>query len=169
VLAAQSIGSLRTAAPIAGEELARDSRRARAAGRDGRGTKGMKKKILMVDDSKTSIFLERTILHNAPYELIEAGDGEEAVEKAVAERPDLVLMDMMMPKMNGLEALQRLRELEATRSIPVIMVTTRSEADKVDAAFGLGCNDYVTKPIDQATLLKKIRKLLDEAGERADG
>ena len=126
------------------------------------------KKILMVDDSRTTLFLERTILRNAPYELIEAADGAQAVDKALAERPDLILLDMMMPTMNGLEALRRLREMEATRSIPVIMVTTRSESDRVDTAFELGCTDYVTKPIDQKTLLEKVRELLAEP-ERLDG
>jgi CheY-like chemotaxis protein len=125
------------------------------------------KKILMVDDSRTTLFLERTILRNAPYELIEAADGAQAVDKALAERPDLILLDMMMPTMNGLEALRRLREMEATRSTPVIMVTTRSESDRVDTAFELGCTDYVTKPIDQKTLLEKVRELLAER-ERLD-
>lgn len=129
----------------------------------------MNKKILMVDDSRTSVFLERTILRDGPYDLIEASDGAQAVEKALTERPDLILMDMMMPKMNGLEALERLREIEATRAIPVIMVTTRSEADRIDAAFQLGCNDYVTKPIKQGLLLEKVRTLLAAGGGRADG
>ncbi len=126
------------------------------------------KKILMVDDSRTTLFLERTILRNAQYELIEASDGAQAVDKALSEGPDLILLDMMMPTMNGLDALRRLRELEATRLIPVIMVTTRSEADRVDAAFDLGCTDYVTKPIDQSTLLAKVRDIL-AARERLDG
>jgi CheY-like chemotaxis protein len=135
----------------------------------GEARRGMNKKILMVDDSRTSVFLERTILRDGPYDLIEASDGAQAVEKALTERPDLILMDMMMPKMNGLEALERLRELEATRAIPVIMVTTRSEVDRIDAAFQLGCNDYVTKPIKQGLLLEKVRTLLAAGGGRADG
>jgi CheY-like chemotaxis protein len=125
------------------------------------------KKILMVDDSRTTLFLERTILRNAPYELIEAADGAQAVDKALAERPDLILLDMMMPTMNGLEALRRLREMEATRSIPVIMVTTRSESWNVEQGYVCGCTDYVTKPIDQKTLLEKVRELLAER-ERLD-
>jgi CheY-like chemotaxis protein len=130
---------------------------------------GMKKKILLVDDSKTTIFLERTILRDGPYDLIEAVDGAQAVEKATAERPDLILLDMLMPKLNGLEALRQLRSIEATRAIPVIMVTTRSETDRVDAAFELGCTDYVTKPIEQAQLLKKVRALLATDADHSDG
>ncbi len=127
----------------------------------------MNKKILLVDDSRTSIFLERTLLHGCPYDLIEAADGAQALEKANAERPDLILMDMMMPRMDGLAALRELRASPATRSIPVIMVTTRSESDRVEAAYQLGCSDYVTKPVDQRELLKKIRDLLAAGDARA--
>jgi CheY-like chemotaxis protein len=129
----------------------------------------MKKKILLVDDSKTSLFLERMLLREGPYELIEAADGVQAVQKAKAERPDLILMDMMMPRMDGLEALRHIRADEDTRSIPVIMVTTRSEADRVETAFEIGCSDYVTKPVESGELLKKIRDLLAANEERANG
>ncbi len=127
----------------------------------------MKKKILLVDDSRTSLFLERTLLRDGPYDLIEANDGAQAVEKAQAEHPDLILMDMMMPRMDGLEALKKIRAGEATRAIPVIMVTTRSEADRVETAYQIGCTDYVTKPVEQLELLKKVRAALGEAREGA--
>jgi CheY-like chemotaxis protein len=129
----------------------------------------MTKKILLVDDSRTSIFLEKTLLRRGPFQLIEAGDGLEAVEKASAELPDLILMDMVMPRMDGLEALRRLREQKATAAIPVIMVTTRSEADRVDEAFAIGCSDYVTKPVDQGDLLKKVRAILGVSEADANG
>ncbi len=126
----------------------------------------MKKKILLVDDSKTSIFLARTLLGRGRFHLIEANDGVEALEKAGNELPDLILMDMVMPRMDGLEALRRLRRQPATAGIPVVMVTTRSEADRVDEAFSIGCSDYVTKPVDQGDLLKKVNHILgvNEAG-----
>jgi CheY-like chemotaxis protein len=123
----------------------------------------MKKKILLVDDSRTSLFLERMLLRDGPYDLIEAADGAQAVEKARRELPDLILMDMMMPKMDGLEALRQIRQGEETRSIPVIMVTTRSESDRVETAYEIGCSDYVTKPIEQGELLKKVRDILGGA------
>jgi CheY-like chemotaxis protein len=126
-----------------------------------------KKKILLVDDSRTSIFLERMLLRDGPYDLIEANDGVQAVEKAKAEHPDLILMDMMMPRMDGLEALRSIRNGEETRTIPVIMVTTRSESDRVETAYEIGCSDYVTKPIEQGELLKKVRSLLGAAEEAA--
>jgi len=120
-----------------------------------------RKKILLVDDSKTAIFMEQTLLKKSGiYDLVTASDGAEGVSKATAERPDLILMDMVMPHMTGLEAARALRQREDTKHIPIIMVTTRGEAENVAAGRDSGCNDYVTKPIDGPVLLAKIRTLL---------
>jgi len=119
-----------------------------------------KKKILVVDDSKTALFVESMILRKGPYELVTASDGVEAVEKAVAERPDLILMDVVMPRMSGFEACQALRDREDTQAIPIIMVTTRGEAVNVETGFASGCSDYVTKPINGVELLAKVRDRL---------
>ena len=119
-----------------------------------------KKKILVVDDSKTALFVESMILRKGPYELVTASDGVEAVEKAVAERPDLILMDVVMPRMDGFEACEALREREDTQAIPIIMVTTRGEAVNVETGFASGCSDYVTKPINGVELLAKVRDRL---------
>jgi CheY-like chemotaxis protein len=86
-----------------------------------------------------------------------ARDGSEALAQAEAERPDLILMDLVMPRMDGLQAVRRLRANEATRLIPVIMVTTLGEADSMEAGFEAGCSDYVTKPIEATLLLAKVR------------
>lgn len=118
------------------------------------------KKILVVDDSKTALLIESTILRGGSYRLVMAGDGEEAVQKALSERPDLILMDVVMPKMTGLEACRALRELPETRGIPIIMVTTRGEEQSVERGFLAGCTDYVTKPINAAELLAKIRSFV---------
>jgi len=120
----------------------------------------MRKKILLVDDSRTSLFMEQMILKKGPYDLITASDGQEGVAKAEHERPDLILMDMIMPRMTGLEAVRALRSRESTRDIPVIMVTTRGEGENVEAGFESGCTDYVTKPIDAVALLAKVRDYL---------
>jgi CheY-like chemotaxis protein len=119
-----------------------------------------KKKILVVDDSKTALFIESMILKKGPYQLVTASDGVEAVEKAVAERPDLILMDVVMPRMDGFAACQALRQREDTQSIPIILVTTRGEAANVETGFASGCSDYVTKPIDGVELLAKVRDQL---------
>jgi DNA-binding response OmpR family regulator len=116
-----------------------------------------KKKILVVDDSKTALFMVTTTLRKAPYQVITAGDGQEAVEVATAERPDLILMDVIMPRMTGFEACRELRRREETRFIPVILVTTRGESDNIESGFDSGCSDYVTKPINGQELLAKVR------------
>lgn len=121
-----------------------------------------RKKILLVDDSNTILMMERMILTKGPYELVTASNGEEAIVKAAAERPDLILMDVVMPKMNGFEACKRIRESEVTRNTPIIMVTTRGEAQNVETGFDSGCNDYVTKPINGTELLSKLRNLLGD-------
>ena len=119
------------------------------------------KRILIVDDSNTVLMMERMILSRS-YDLIVARDGAEAVSKATAEHPDLILMDVVMPRMNGFDALKEIRAGNTTRDIPIIMVTTRGEGHNVEAGFAGGCNDYVTKPINSLELIAKIRSLLGE-------
>lgn len=120
----------------------------------------MRKKILIVDDSNTILMMERMILSKGPYELITAANGEEAVAKAKSEKPDLILMDVIMPQMNGFEACRRLRECEETKNTPIIMVTTRGEVQNMETGYESGCNDYVTKPINSTELMAKLRNLL---------
>jgi len=119
-----------------------------------------KKKILVVDDSKTALFMVTTILKKEPYQLLTATDGQQAVEVAAAEHPDLVLMDVVMPRMTGFEACRELKRREDTKSIPVILVTTRGEEENVEIGFECGCNDYVTKPVNGHELLAKVRDLV---------
>ena len=119
-----------------------------------------KKKILLVDDSRTSLFMERMVLGQGPYELVMAMDGEEGVRQAVAERPDLILMDVVMPRMNGFEALRALRRRPETRTTPVILVTTRGEPANLEEGWQAGCSEYLTKPIDPEELLAKVRSCL---------
>lgn len=120
-----------------------------------------RKKVLLVDDSATALMIEQMLL-SRKYDIVVARDGREAVEKAVAERPDLILMDVMMPNMNGLEATRAIRGLPEIKDIPIIIVTTRGENENVEAGFASGCNDYVTKPINGLELLTKFR---DQFGE----
>jgi DNA-binding response OmpR family regulator len=106
--------------------------------------------------------MERMILSKSDYEVVTARDGLEGLEKARAERPDLILMDVVMPRMDGFEAVRQLRQQEDTRSIPVIMVTTRGELQNVEAGYESGCNEYVTKPINGLELLAKVRSCLGQ-------
>lgn len=114
------------------------------------------KKVLIVDDSATSRFRSSVILRKTNHQILTARDGEEGVEKAIAEGPDLILMDVEMPKMNGFEACRQLRQLAETRLTPIIMVTSRSEAEYVENGRRSGCNDYVIKPVEGPELLEKI-------------
>jgi CheY-like chemotaxis protein len=118
-----------------------------------------RKKILLVDDSPTVRLMEKMIL-KGQYDLVEARDGEEGVEKALAAPPDLILMDVVMPRLDGFGAVRRLREDDATRAIPIIMVTTRGELASVESGYSSGCNEYVTKPINGLELLAKVRSCL---------
>ena len=122
----------------------------------------LRKKILLVDDSKTVLMMERMILAKPSYELVTATDGAAAVETAAKERPDLILMDVVMPRMDGFEACKALRDQPATRLVPIIMVTTKAEARSVESGFAAGCSDYITKPINSLELLSKVRSYLGD-------
>lgn len=121
-----------------------------------------RKKILLVDDSNTILMMEKLILRNSPYELLTATNGEEAVQRAAEHHPDLILLDVVMPKMGGFDACKAIRGNAATRNVPIIMVTTRGEAQNVEQGWANGCTDYVTKPINPVELLAKVRSFLGE-------
>ena len=123
----------------------------------------MSKKILVVDDSRTALMMEREILEKSTkYQCVTAADGQEAVEKAQQEQPDLVLMDVVMPRMNGFEACKMMRQQPSTREIPIVLVTTRGEESYMEAGFQSGCNDYITKPVDGAELVALLQSYLGE-------
>ena len=121
----------------------------------------MPKKILLVDDSATTLVMESMILQGK-YDLCKARDGEEAIERALSEKPDLILLDVIMPKLDGFSTCARLRQHEATRETPIIMVTTRGEEANLERGYSVGCTDYVTKPINAVELLSKVRNYLAE-------
>lgn len=120
------------------------------------------KRILIVEDTKTIVMVEKLMLAGLNYEIDTAGNGVEGLEKIRAVRPDLVLLDIMMPEMDGIEMCRQLKSNPETRSIPVIMVTTKGEPERVEQAFMAGCEDYVTKPIDKVELTSKVSKYLRE-------
>jgi CheY-like chemotaxis protein len=121
------------------------------------------KKILLVDDSKTALMVERSILEKRTnYQCVTASDGLEAVSKAGSEHPDLVLMDVVMPNMNGFEACKKMREKAETQNIPIILVTTRGEENYMEAGFQSGCNDYLTKPVNGEELVRLLQSYLGE-------
>ncbi len=121
-----------------------------------------RKRILLVDDSETSLMMARMILNKANYDILVAKDGAQGVETAARERPDLVLLDVVMPRMNGFEACAALKALPETQAIPVIMVTTRGEGESVETGLSAGAADYVTKPVNGLELLTKVRSALGD-------
>ena len=118
-----------------------------------------KKRILLVDDSDTILVLEKLML-GSDYETITAKNGRLALQMAIKEQPDLILMDIMMPEMDGIETLRAMRAQETTQKIPIIMVTTKSEEARVETCCRLGCSDYINKPINKMELLAKVKKFL---------
>lgn len=117
------------------------------------------KNILVVDDSPTEVHLLREMLSKNGFVVSTANSGEEAIEKLKAEKPDLVLMDVVMPGMSGFEATRAITRNPATSAIPVIICTTKGQ--ETDKAWGLrqGAKDYIVKPIVEKVLLDKIRAL----------
>ncbi len=121
------------------------------------------KKILVVDDSSTSRLVTRMIFsQNSNYELLSAIDGVDGVERARREKPDLIIMDVMMPRMTGIQACRALKQDEQTSKIPVILLTTRGEESSVQEGYASGCSDYLTKPVNQIELLELLKAYLGE-------
>ena len=121
------------------------------------------KKILLVEDNEMNRdMLSRRLMRNG-YEVVLAVDGEQAVSVANADLPDLVLMDMSLPVIDGWEATRRIKAVAATAHIPVIALTAHAMAGDREKAIAAGCDDYDTKPIELARLLGKIEALLDRA------
>ncbi|UUM28822.1 response regulator [Acinetobacter colistiniresistens] len=117
-------------------------------------------RILIVDDSPTETFRFREILTKHGYDVIEATNGADGVTMAQAELPDLVLMDVVMPGMNGFQATRQISKGKDTQHIPVVIVSTKDQA--TDRVWGKrqGAYDYLTKPIDEQQLIDVIKQLL---------
>jgi two-component system sensor histidine kinase/response regulator len=116
--------------------------------------------ILIVDDQPQNIELLEVYLIPQGYEIVKASSGEEALEKLVHNKIDLVLLDVMMPKMSGFEVLEKLRADEKTRLIPVVMVTALKETEDRVKALEAGCDDFISKPFDKSELIARIKSLL---------
>jgi diguanylate cyclase (GGDEF)-like protein len=114
-------------------------------------------RLLMVDDNPRNLQVLGTILKREGYELIVAVDGQQALNAVVRTRPDLILMDVMMPVMDGFEACRRIKAEPACRDIPLIFLSARGETGDLLRGFELGAVDYVTKPFNRAELLARVR------------
>lgn len=116
-------------------------------------------RVLVVDDSELQILFEQSLLADENVEFFVARNGAEAIESARRDKPDLILLDIVMPVMDGIEAARHIRDDPGTCDIPIIMVTSQTEEEYMEDAFVGGCNDYVTKPVRKDELLAKVRSL----------
>ena len=115
-------------------------------------------KVLVVEDNEKNMYLISFILSRSGYEVIEAVTGEEGVELAIKEKPDLVLMDIQLPGIDGLEATRRIRASGADGNIPIIALTSYAMVGDRERALVAGCTAYIEKPIDPETFTAEIRK-----------
>lgn len=117
-------------------------------------------KVLVVDDSWTDLTLIATPLRESGYEVITAVDGEEALEKVLQERPQCVLLDVILPKQNGFQLCRKLKQMEQSREIPIILISAKNTP--LDKRWGLqqGADLYMTKPFSKDELLASVRSLI---------
>ena len=123
----------------------------------------MPKKILLVDDSATSLAMNRIVItRKTPHEVLTAENGPEGLKMAAASKPDLILLDVMMPGMDGLEVCRALRSKHETSKIPIVLLTYRSGDDIVKRGFESGCTAYLNKPLEDAKLVQTITQYLGD-------
>ena len=118
------------------------------------------KRILVVEDNETNLYLIRFMLEKSGYGIIEAKEGAVGVELAIKEKPDLVIMDIQLPDITGLEATKRIRASEADSDIPIIALTSFAMAGDREKALAAGCTGYIEKPINPETFITEIEKYL---------
>ena len=118
-------------------------------------------KILLVEDNEMNRDMLTRRLQRKGYEVIIAVDGEAPVRMAQSQKPDLILMDIRLPVMDGWEAMQRIKIMQEARSIPIIALTAHAMAGDMEKCMDAGCDDYDTKPIDFPRLLEKMKALLN--------
>ena len=119
-----------------------------------------RRKILVVDDERYILHILDFSLGSEGYEVITAGDGEQAVERTKSEKPDLIVMDIMMPKMDGFEACKLIKSDPDTREIPVIMLTAKGREIDKNRGMEAGADEYLTKPFSPAKLIERVHSVL---------
>ena len=120
----------------------------------------MTRRILLVEDTEDNRMIIRDLLTQAGYEMIEANDGEAGVHMAIEQRPDLILMDVQLPLMDGYEATRRIKANPAMARVPVIAVTSYALSGDEAKARAAGCDDYIAKPYSPRQMLAKVREIL---------
>ena len=118
-------------------------------------------KILYVEDNPDNVYMLTRRLKKKGFELIIAGDGQEGIDKAIEESPDLILMDLSLPTMDGWTATAKIKEIEEVKDIPIIALSAHAMPEHRDRALKAGCSDYDTKPVDIKRLLSKMGQYIE--------
>ena len=118
-------------------------------------------KILYVEDNPDNVYMLMRRLKKKGFELIVAGDGQEGIDKAIEENPDLILMDLSLPTMDGWTATAKIKNIEGIKDIPIIALSAHAMPEHRDRAIKAGCSDYDTKPVDIKRLLSKIGQYIE--------
>src|SRR5947207_389533 len=125
-------------------------------------------RILIAEDTPQAAELLEAFLAGNDYEIAFAGDGEETLQKVAAWKPDLILLDVMMPRISGFEVCKRLRADPATHDVAILMITALDQHSDVERAVEAGTDDFLSKPISKAELLRRVRALLAARGKKSD-
>ena len=120
-------------------------------------------KVLLVEDTEDNRFMMRRLLEMSSYEVVEAVNGKQAVEVAVQEQPDVILMDLSLPLIDGLGATRRIRQINELSQVPIIAVSAHDTSDFHNEAVAAGCDAYITKPIDFAQLEELVDQLVNQS------
>ena len=118
-------------------------------------------KILYVEDNPDNVYMLTRRLKKKGFELIIAGDGQEGIDKAIQENPDLILMDLSLPTMDGWTATAEIKKIEGVKDIPIIALSAHAMPEHRDRAIKAGCSDYDTKPVDIKRLLSKMEQYIE--------
>lgn len=118
--------------------------------------------VLLVEDNEDNLAVYRTMLEHVGYRVIEARDGEEGVSRAHEEHPDLILMDISIPKIDGWEATRRLKTAEDTQDIPIIALTAHALEEDRQAAMEVGCDGYLAKPVEPRRVVEEAERFIGQ-------
>jgi len=126
-----------------------------------------KKKVLVIDDENDILLIIKSALHEEGYDVTTANNGYDGLALAEDASPDLIILDIMMPEMDGFEVLQQLKENEKTAQIPVVILTGLSSKDKIREALNKGIDYYIVKPFEYQDLVSKVKIAIDDAERSA--